>query len=365
MAVFGNWADAMDDIFCSDQAAENQSQLAELIITRLYDRVDLNELFTMVAPVRTGDPVVGLMYPAVYNAIKNTAGTDCAIAACDVSPEYSAKQWSIVLAECRHGLCTRTMPSKFLAYWGMYKRVDPESTEYEAIIEQIVEMLSDLMVNTLLAKLWLSDTEFQAVEGVPADLLDGIDGFFTQLRTNSDLVIDAGATKLTDGEDIYNHVAAGIAKYKRTDFRNTFSDARIYIDEQDADAIVAWLNTLDKASPYNCQCIDPNGVVRGDRFTVEGLTIGGLRVFTQPFEKMMEQFPDEYMDSDDMLYHNIFVIAPKEILQAGSGNEEDFNVQKVFYDNKDRMFYFDIGYSYGAMVAQDFFIVGFGELDTE
>lgn len=363
MAVQGNWTEIMDEIFCSDQAAANQSNLSELIVTRLYSRVDLNELFTLVAPVRTGDAQVGLIYPAVYNAIKNTEGTDCDISECDVSPEWTARKWAIVIAECRHGLCTREMPSRFLAYWGMYKRVDPESTEYEALVDQVVDMLSGLMANTLLAKLWLSDTTFQADPGVIDDFLDGIDGFLAQMMPVTDQVVDMGDTPLTDGEAIYNKIAEGIQRYKRSDFRDTFSNARLYIEEQDADSIVAWLNTLDKASQYNCQCVDPNGIIRGDRFEVEGLMIGGLRVYTQPFEKMMSQF-DEYSTGGTPNMHNIFVIAPKEVMLAGSGNQDDFNVQKVFYDDYRRKYFFDIGYSYGALIPQDFFILGYGEKDN-
>src|SRR5690554_4557181 len=124
MGIQGNFEDIMDEIFCSAQAAKDGALqvLGENLITRLYDEHNIRDLFTIVSPVQTGDAASALYYPAVYNAVKNTSGTDCTIGSCDVTPEYQAKVWSIALAECRVSFCTRTLTPKFLAFWSKLRR---------------------------------------------------------------------------------------------------------------------------------------------------------------------------------------------------------------------------------------------------
>ena len=359
MAVQGTFATVFEDIFCSPQAAENRASVSGLIIEKLYDKVDLDRLFTVVSPVRTGDPAVALIYNAVYNAVKNTNALDCAITSCDVEPEYQAKVWAIALAECRHALCTRSLDEKFLAFWGKYKRANPGSDEYDFAVEQISDMLSDLIANTLLAKLWLSDTTFQAVPGTIDDLLDGIDGFFVQATGDTTNKVDAGATKLT-GKDLYDKIVEAITLYQGSNFGATLSDAIIYIDRTDAFGLVSWLNGAGRMSGYDCTCIDPDGVVRADRYTVDGFQIHGIEVRTQPFEDMMAQFT-EYSTLGVPTFHNFVLITPQSNMLVGTGNEDDLAFFESFYDQKDRTFYFDIGYTYGAIIPTNNYTYVLGE----
>lgn len=362
MPVQGNFATVFDTIFCSPQAAGNGQFVSQLIIEKLYDKVDLDRLFTITAPVRTGDPVVALIQDAVYNAVQNTTSTNCTISSCDVSPEYQAKQWVIMLAECRHALCTRGLDEKFLSFWGAYKRAHPGSDEYDFAIEQVAEMLSDLIANTLLAKLWLSDTSLQDTPGTIAGTIDGIDGFLVQALSDTDHKVDAGATKLT-GKDLYEKLSETIAKYQDAHFGQDMTDVRIYMDRKDVNSLVRWLNTEGRNSGYNCDCIDPDGVVRADRYTVQGLRIHGLEVIPQPFEDMMLAFSD-YTEDDEPLYHNFALVTKKSNLMVGSGNEDDLAHFHSFYDEKDRTFYFDIGYTYGAVIPTNHFAYLIGEVPT-
>lgn len=361
MAAQGNFAEVMDEVFCSPQAAENG--MATLVVEKMYEKIDIDKYFTMVAPVRTGDAAVSLMYPAVYNAIKNTESTGCGISSCDISPEYSAKKWTIALAECRFPLCTRGLDEKFLAFWNSYKRVNPESDEYQFILDQVSDMLADLLVNTLLAKIWFSDTTFQLTPGAAADTMDGIDGIFAQTTADgTNAVVIPDTVDMTDGEEIYNQIKAAIVKYQESKFRKSLSESAIYIDELDAIRVVAWLNDIDRKGGVDCLCVDPNGVVRADAFTVEGLTIAGLPVYTQPFRDMMEDIP-EYQQNNELIYPHYFLIAPKGILLVGSGNADDLHELDHFYDRKDRTHYWDIGYTYGVSVASNHFVYGLQTAD--
>lgn len=369
MAVQGNFAEIMDEVFCSPQAAWNQASLGGLIVDKLYNDVDLDKIFTLVPGVMTGDVAANLMYPAIYNAVQNSMSNDCSITACDVTPEYAAKQWTIMLAECRVPLCTKTLTPEFLAYWGKFKRLNPDDSEYDAVVDMVYNILYDVLKNTLLAKLWFSDTTFQAVPGTASSTIDGIDGFYAQVSSNADnKVTFVGAGDLT-GKEIYDNVKAGIDKYKFSKYRKTLKQANIYIDEMDAERLAGWLNELKGQHPYDCTCIGLDGVMNAGAFTAENITIGGLKVIPQPFEEMMSQF-DEYNwqnvgDPDVAMFDHFFLITPKEVLQVGTPNLEDLDGSKTlkqFYDNKDRTYYFDIGYIYGAMVANNHFVWGVREI---
>lgn len=361
MAVQGNFETVFNEIFCSDLAARDA--LTGLVVEKLYDKVDLDQLFTVISPVATGDPAATLTYNAVYNAVKNTPATDCTIGTCDVSPEYASKVWAIAIAECRITLCTRALTPKFLAAWGKYKRVNPESDEYDFAVNQVAEMAADLIANTLLAKLWLSDTTLQTVPGTVADVLDAIDGFLVQIQPATDHMVDAGASPLK-GEDLYKKIVDALDLYADNNvWGSTLENAKIYMDRSDARSLVGWLNGAGRNSGYDCTCIDPEGVVRADRYTVEGLTIHGLPVIVQPFEDMMSQF-DEYSIGGVPNFHNLVVITPQENLQVGTPNRDDLAELDYFYDRKDRTYYFDIGYAYGAMVPTDHFTFVLGEKDN-
>lgn len=362
MAVQGNFNTVFDEIFCSPLAAENQADLSRLIIEKLYDDVNLDELFNVISPVRTGDPVTAMYYPAVYNAVKNNTGTDCSIEACDVSPEYTAKQWVIMLAECRHELCARNLDDTFLAFWGKYKRVNPGSDEYDFAVDQIVDIIAGIIKNTLLAKLWLSDTLFNEGPGGANDVLDGIDGFLAQAQENQGNVIDAGVTPL-DSQDFYDKITDAIEEYQASRFGNTLPDARLYMDRIEAFKFVAWLNKEGRTKGVNCDCIDPDGIVSADRFRVEGLRIHGVPVYTQPFDDMMKAFP-EYTLGNNALYHNIALLTTKENLMVGTGNSEDLAFFKSFYNEDERKYKFDFGYTYGAIIPTDAYKLVIGEKDS-
>lgn len=359
MAVQGNFNTVFDEIFCSPQAAANQADLSGLIIEKLYDDINIDNLFTVVAPIRTGDPVAALYYPAVYNAVKNNTGADCSIEACDVSPEYTAKQWTIMLAECRHELCARNLDETFLAFWGKYKRVNPGSDEYDFAVDQITDIIAGIIKNTLLAKLWLSDTLFNEGSGGADDVLDGIDGFLAQAQEVADNVIDAGDTPLV-GEDFYDKITEAITDFQASRFGNQLSDARLYMDRVEAFAFVAWLNKEGRTKGVNCDCIDPDGIVNADRFSVEGLRIHGIPVIVQPFADMMKAFA-EYTVNGEPLYHNIALLSAKENLLVGTGNRDDLAFFDSFYNKDERKYKFDFGYTYGAIIPTDAYKLVIGE----
>ena len=44
-----------------------------------------------------------------------------------------------------------------MSAYNKYVKIRPDDSEYDFILDQITEMLSDIILNSLLAKIWLSD----------------------------------------------------------------------------------------------------------------------------------------------------------------------------------------------------------------
>lgn len=331
-----------------------------LVIEKLYKRIGVGEVLTLVAPVRNGSNIPRLSYDANYNSIKFTDGDDCAIDTCDFSPTWANKQWIIKEAECRYEECMKGLDDKFMQLYNHYKRLNPDSDEYQFVIDQITDMLADILANSLLAKVWLSDTENTE------DTINGLDGVIAQLKTEQNLAYDLPQDQELTGEEWYEHIGNALEMYEDQEFGDGTADPVIYMDTQDARKLVRWLNAQDRTK-INCECIDPDGVVRGDRFTVEGLRVHGVRVIAIPYKKMLESFPTDYFDDDagngganpHWIDPNLLVITPMTNILVGNENNDDLNELTYFYNREDRKHKWDLGMRFGVTVPSPYFIHGF------
>lgn len=350
MAIFGNFGTALEDLITS----ERQAEFSPIVVEKLYDRLKRDDYGIIIEGVRLGDLSASLVNSPTYNAIPYVTGDACTITSCDISPDYSAKVWDMVMAECRHSLCTRTASRKFMALWGQYKAIRPDDSEYDFLVEQISDILADVLANTLIAKLFLSDVALTSAT------INGTNGFIAQWKLETANIVNA-TPLVTDAEDVtgqewYNIMKAMVEKYQDMPFRKSISEAQFIIDEVAARRIVTFLNNTDQLSAYDCTCVDVDGMVRAGRFQVEGLQILGIPVKTIPYSDMIAAFPD--FDDDGAVVDPIFaVLTPKTEVQIGTPKEDELNMQDSFYDKKDRTYYFDIGYQFGAMIPSNNFVL--------
>lgn len=333
--------------------------LSQITIDKLYRKIEAANLFTLTFPVKDGQVTPQISWGANYNAIPyvDTEAEDlCAIPNCDFSPAYTRKIWEVVMAECRHTLCARTLSQDFMSAYNKYVRINPDDSEYDFILDQITEMLSDIIMNSLLAKVWLSDKALTTV-----NTLNGTNGIFAQITALNDAghcIAVQQDTPITDGETLYNHIIEALGKYEALDEDNTMPAPKLYIDQADARTIVNWLNAMGAKSPYNCECYDADGIVRAGRFTVDGLTIAGVEVKAIPWRKMQKAFA-AYTTGTEAAYPTLILVAPQEILQLGSPDAEELAMLEYFYNKEDRKHKWDIGYQFGISVATDNFVHSF------
>lgn len=346
---------ALIDEVCIDNGA-----LSQITIEKLYNKIEAADLFTLTFPIKNGEVVPRISWGANYNSIpyKDVASgeTGCEIPSCDFSPEYARKVWEVVIAECRYSLCTRTLPQDFMSAYNKYVRIRPDDSEYDFIIDQITEMLSDVIMNSLLAKVWLSD---KVLTGEPT--LRGTNGIFAQITATNDIAhcvyIDQSAP-MTDPEALHGKIVEAVNKYYELNQDNELPTPSIYLDTADARLLVNWLNGLGAKSPYDCECFDADGITRAGRFTVQGLAIGGVPVKVVPWRKMQLAFTS-YTTAGAPDYPTLILVTPQANLQVGSADNDELMMLEYFYDKKDRTHYWDLGFQFGTSIPTDNFVHSF------
>ena len=351
MAIWGDFQDVLDELITS----ERQAEFAPIVVEKLYDRLRRDDYGIVIDGVRNGDLSASLVVNDTYNAIPFVAGDSCDIGDCEISPEYTAKQWEIVMAECRYTLCTREASRKFMALWGQYKAIRPDDSEYDFVVEQMSDILSDILVNSLIAKLFLSDKAYTE------DTINGINGFISQWKLEADNVLDVSAmvadTEAITGEEWYNVMIAMMEAYEAdSTIRRSRKEAQFIIDETGARKIINMLNGADRNSIYDCACLDAEGMVRAGRYSIEGLQVAGIPVRTIPYSDMIAQF-DELNTLGVPVDPLFAVLTPKTEVQIGTPAMDELEMEDSFYDRKDRTYYFDIGYQFGAMIPSRNFIL--------
>jgi len=362
MTEWTNFSTALDDVISSEQVG----LFSTLVSTKTYDKLDAKNFGFLVEGVRTGDAVVNMITNPSYNAIPNVSGANCDITSCDFEPDYEGGNWEIVMAECRYPVCTRSAPKKFMALYQKYKAINPGDSEYDFIIEQMSDIISDILSNSLVAKLFLSNQDLTETT------INGVDGWIEQWKDGSGQTLEVvNGFDTTDGQAWYEAIIAGLEKFETGTYKALADQTAILIDETGARAISNWLNSADNLKGVDCACYDPDGVTTANRFSPSNLQIAGHKIVPVPYAEMAMQF-DELQnvygasdpgggvegEPDGTLIDPVFaVITPLDNNLIGAPADKELEMNESFYDNKDRTYYFDAGYQYGAVVASGAYVL--------
>lgn len=342
-----------------------EAAFATIVQGKTYEKLEALDYGFLLEGVRTGDPIVSILDKPVYDGFPLKDGDDCTIGACTYEPDYQVGKWILKIAECRYSLCARTSGDKFLALYQKYKRVNPESNAYDFIIERMSDVLSDILANTLVTKLFfalenagqVNDTTYQNAG------IEGFDGWLAQWFAHNANFVTMSAGDITDGEAWYEAIIKGIYKMDEGDYGAYVKDSTIFIDEKGARAIAQWLNGVDNMKGIDCECYDADGVTSARRFTKDNLRIAGLPVKALPYTKMAMEVGDDWYggttngDAATMTEPIFAVITPQDNNLIGTPGIEDLEMHKVFFDDLSREWKFDVGFQAGAGLGSDAFML--------
>lgn len=350
MALQGNFATAIGDLV-TDLVAADIVNINEAIWQETFGVGSFSAAHTLLTGRRNGQVQPIVLANDYYGSMPVGDETSCTLNDCDLTPNYSAKEWCLAEYNCRLSICMRTFDEEFLIFWNMYRQgledptAEPDAQAFLDYIEQVVR-------NQVLGTQWRvgywGDTA--ATEN---DLINGCDGFFAQAEAgNGEMVaIDAASPNNPTAEEIY---AAFETAYD-------YGIQQIWGSQPDlvwkttyavAAKLVAWLNKMGDTSMYNCECLDPNGIVGSRRYSVEG-----LRIFGIPVEAHREiDLSAAAAGQADPEAKFKAILTRKSNLLIGTNTESKMEGFDLFYDKTDRMIYIDSMVRLGVMIALDEYV---------
>jgi len=348
MALQGNFATAIGDLV-TNLVASDIANINEAIYQETFGVGSFAQSHTLITNRRNGQIQPILLSNDYYGAMPVGDEKDCDLNACDITPNYSAKEWSLAEYNCRIPLCMRNFDEEFLMFWNNYRQqLEDPTTEPDA--QAFLDYIEEIVRNQVLGTQWRvgywGDTS-----ATTNDLINGSDGFFAQADAGSGEKVDivvAGTTPT--GEEIYN----AMAEAYETGFQEIWGGQADVVWKTTyavASKLVTWLNKMGDTSMYNCDCFDPNGIVGARRYTIEGLRIFGIPVEAhREIDLSINAAGGTAIDAFKVL------LIRKSNLLIGTNTQDKMEGFDMFYDKTDRKIYIDSIVKMGTMIPLDEYV---------
>lgn len=344
MAIQGNFSDAIADVADSLTAAQKVG-INEAIWQETFAISDFVNAHSLRTNVRNGNviPIVGIIDN--YCSLPVGDELSCEMNECDITPNYLSKKWELAEYNCRIPICMRTFDEDFLVFWNMYRQrlEDPtQEADEQALLAYIIEQVEQRVKGAQWRVAYWGDT--QSV----SPLISGNNGFWVQAAAGNGHINSipfAGAEPT--GKEIVDAVKDALDD-QYGELWLSAPDVVIKMSYAMAKKVVIYLNTLGMQHAYDCDCVDPEGIVRTNRYTVEGLRLFGIPV----------EAHREIDGSGNCVDGNKFqlLIARKSNLLVGTNTQDKMEMFDVFYDKKDRKVYIDAMIYMGVSIVLDEYI---------
>ena len=349
MALQGNFATAIAELVDSLVAADKVN-INEAIFQSTFGVGSFAQAHTLLTERRHGQLQPIVLANDYYGTMPSGDETSCDLNACDLTPNYSAKEWCLHEYNCRLEICMRSFDENFLLFWNMYRqRLDDPTTTPDA--QAFLDYITDIVEKSVMGTQWRVGYWGDTAE-TENDLIDGCDGFFVQAEAGDGekINLESEGTEPT-AEEIY---AALQEAYEYATTQTTWgmeADLVWKMSYAAAAKLVSFLNTRADLSMYNCECINPDAVTQGRRFNIEG-----LRIFGIPVEAHREI--DLSMTAAGKSGNDKFqiLLARKSNLLVGTNTVDKLEGFDIFFDKLTRKIYIDSMVYLGVMIPLDEYV---------
>ena len=348
MALQGNFATAIGDLVTNLVAADI-ANINEAIFQETFTVGSFSQAHTMLTGRRNGTPQPIVLSNDYYGSMPKGDETSCDLNACDLTPNYSSKEWCLSEYNCRIPICMRSFDEEFLMFWNMYRQGLEDPTA-EPDTQAFLDFIENIVRNQVQGTQWRVGYWGDTSE-TGNDLINGCDGYFVQAEAGSGEKIDltvAGAEPT--GEELYNSMKEAY-EFAVQQVWGAETDVVMKTSYAVASKMVAWLNTMTDTSQYNCDCYDPDGITSARRFTVEN-----LRVFGIPVEAHREIDLSAAAAGKVQIDKYQILLARKSNLLIGTNSENKMEGFDLFYDKTDRKVYIDTMIRLGVMIPLDEYV---------
>lgn len=348
MALQGNFATAVADLVDSLVAADKVN-INEAIFQQTFGVGSFTQAHTLITEVRNGKLQPIVLSNDYYGSMPLGDETSCDLNSCDLTPNYSTKEWCLSEYNCRLDICMRSFDENFLLFWNMYRQrlEDPtQEPDAQAFLDYITDIVEKQIMGTQWRVGYWGDADSENT------LIEGCDGFFVQAEAGSGekQELTPAAAEPT-AEEIYDELQTA---YEYATTETTWgmeSDLVWKMSYAAASKLVSFLNTRADLSMYNCDCYNPDAIVAGRRFNVEGLRVFGIPVEThREIDLSMTAAGGSGNDK-----YKILLIRKSNLL-VGTNTSDKLEGFDIFFDKLTRKVYIDSLVYLGVMIPLDEYV---------
>lgn len=345
MALQGNFATTIKEAVESLTTAD-MVNINEAIFQETWGVSNFVQAHSLRTGVRNGGVI-----PIVLdgNVCSMPVGNElsCTLNDCDLTIDYDNKIWDLSEYNCRHEICFRNVDEDWLVFWNAYRQRldDPtQAADMQAVITFLTKNVEEKISNTQWTAGYFGD------QNSVSSYLNGSNGYYVQaLAGNGHKVELTSAGAEPTGQELLEQIIAAIEEFG-TDFWMSQPDVVIKMSYAAAFKISTYLNSLDRQSPYNCDCINVDGLVSSSRFFPEGLRILGI-----PVESHRDI--DAVTTCINGLDKYQILIARKSNLLIGTNTTDKLEGFDMFFDRKDRTVIIDAMVYMGVAIPLDEYII--------
>ena len=276
MALQGNFATAVGALITSLESADKVN-INEAIFQDTFVLSNFAQAHTVLTDRRSGNLQVIIGGQDVYGSMPVGDQKSCDLNVCDITPEYSTKEWSLAEYNCSTEICMRSFDEDFLMFWNQYRQQleNPlDEPDTQAFLDYVTKIVNDRIIGTEWRVGYWGDTA-----QVANPLVSGCDGYFVQAEAGGGQKVElVGATAGTfTALEIYNAMQEAYELAMASPW-SASTDLVFKMSYAMAAKLVTWLNTMGDTSQYNCDCFSPDGITAARRFNIDGLRIFGIPV---------------------------------------------------------------------------------------
>jgi len=348
MALQGNYATAVADLVDSLVAADKVN-INEAIFQSTFMVGNFAQSHTLITDVRNGKLQPIVLSNDYYGAMPLGDETSCDLNDCDLTPNYSTKAWCLAEYNCRREICMRSFDENFLVFWNMYRqRLEDPTQEPDA--QAFLDFITDIIEKQIMGTQWR--VGYWGDADSENTLIEGCDGFFVQAEAGDGIKQElTPAAAEPTAEEIYAELQEAYETATTATTWGMEADLVWKMSYAMAAKLVSFLNTRADLSMYNCDCYNPDAIVAGRRFNVEG-----LRIFGIPVEAHREI--DLSMTAAGGTGNDKYkaLLIRKSNMLVGTNTSDKLEGFDIFFDKVTRKVYIDAMVYLGVMIPLDEYV---------
>lgn len=340
-----------------DLAGASNMDFRKLLFEKTFLASDITKSHTVVTGIRNGSLLPIISDVPNYESFPFVDSSSCDTTECDLNSNYSAYKWELGLISCRIPICLRQFDDNFLIFWNSYKMLNPAKVDGAYLRTALLQYLTDMVRNNLQAAKWR--VEYFADKTSTSPLLNGFNGWFTQMEGNASQVVTIAknsaatyAEQKQTGQEVYDTLVEMEDLYLSQDWAGT-KPVTFKMTKLQAMALSSYMNNLkDTACCDGVERLNPDNVTSKtfffNRLSFHGIPIEVMQEWDGVINGVAELNGGGGINA--RVNPNRIILTSKDNMLIGTEEKEQLTLFDIFYDKVSKKVYMDAEAYLGAGV---------------